>query len=66
MVLFYEVVKVVHLSNHDLAFTSRIDLINGRLVRAALVHLDLFGNAVGPHGFFKEPQLYGLATPSGQ
>ena len=40
---------------------ASIDLIDGRLVRAALVHRDLFGNTAGFHGLVKELQGCGLA-----
>ena len=61
-----QVVEVLHLPHEDRHFPAGIDLIDGRLVFAALVHRDLFGNAVGLHGFLREPQGCGLVTPGGQ
>ena len=59
MVLLHDVVEVLHLTNHDLVFTSRVDLTHGRFVGVTLVHRDLLGNAVELYGFFKEPQGWG-------
>ena len=60
MVLFHDVIEVLHLPHDDWRFASAIDLIHGRLVGAALVHGYVLGNIVGLHGFFKEPQGCGL------
>ena len=46
----------------DGRFASTLNLIHDRLVSTALVHLDLFGDSAGLHGFFKEPQGCGLAA----
>ena len=49
MVLLHEAVGVLYLANYDLVFTSCVDLIDGRLVRATYTHRDLLGNAVDLH-----------------
>ena len=41
MVLFNQIVEILHLPYADLRFASGIDLIHGRCVGAALVHRDL-------------------------
>src|SRR5450830_442924 len=54
MVLLNDVVEVLHLADNDRNSAAGIDLINGRLVGAALVHRDLLRNIIGLHGLVKE------------
>ena len=66
MVLFHDVIEVLHLPHDDWRGACAIDLIHGRPVGAALVHRDLLENTVGPHGFVKEAQGCGLVALSRQ
>ena len=63
MILLYEVVDVLHLVNHDLGFTPRVDRVHGCLIGSALVNRDFFGNPIGLHGFVKEAQGCSLGEP---
>src|SRR5665647_1667618 len=66
MVLLNDVVEVLHLPNNYRNSAAGLDLINGRLVGAALVHSDLRRNTVGLHGFVKEAHGCGLVALSSQ
>ena len=66
MILLDDVVEILHLPNNDRSSAAGIDLINRRLVGAALVDGDLLGYIVGLHDFFKEPQGCGLVALGGQ
>ena len=59
MVLLNDVVEILDLSDDDAVFQPVIDVIDGHLVSAALVHRDFFRNAMRPHRLIEK-------APSGQ
>lgn len=66
MVLFDDVVEMLHLPYADRRFASGIDLILGRCIGAAVVHRDLLGDTAGLHGFVKKAQGCSLIAPGRQ
>ena len=66
MVLLDDVVEILDLANDDAVFQPVIDVIDGRLVGAALVHRDLFRRAVLTHGHVEKAIGGGLVALGGQ
>ncbi len=62
MVLLDDVVEVFDLADHDLVFQSVIEVIDRRLVGAALVHHDDLTQAMQPHGLLEKAPGSGLVA----
>lgn len=54
MVLLDDVVEVFDLTDHDLLFQAIVEIIDRRLVGAALVHCDLLGLTMQAHGLVEK------------